>query len=104
MAEEKIIVKTGDELVTFAKNVAEDVSKLRIGADVDYHGCSTNYIYEKVNRAIEHLEWIIDRVAELNNEIVRCEECKTFTSELDNDNLCYGCSDDEEFKEDAEDY
>lgn len=96
---EKIQIKSGGELVSFVKNISEQVSKLRIGDDVDYMGCSRSYIYEKVHIAIHNLEWIIDRIAELHNDKVRCIECSEFTDTLDKDDLCYRCSSDEEWRE-----
>jgi len=97
--EKEIEIKKGDDLVNFVKNISSEVSKLRIDSDVDYMGCSRSYVYEKVFLAIHDLEWIIDRVAELNREIVRCKECRDFAISFDKNNLCYRCSNDDDRKE-----
>jgi len=96
MDEEKIEVKHADELVDFVKGVSKQVYRLRIGKDVDYMGCSRSYVYEKVQTAIHDLEWIIDRIAELKGDVVRCEECRDFAEYFDKYNLCARCSDEEE--------
>lgn len=57
-------VKSGDEIVTFVKHIDRLVDVLRINDGVDYVGCSSSYVLEKVELAINALKWIKQRVKE----------------------------------------
>lgn len=95
----KIDIKHANELVDFGKNISQQISELRINENVDYSGCSRGYVYEKIHGAIRDLEWIVDRIAKLNGDVVRCEDCGDFEDDLDALNCCYNCSEDEEWRE-----
>lgn len=88
--ENKILEVThGGEIVSFVKAISGLIGILRIG-DIDVMGCSTDYIYSKIQQAIHDLEWIRDRVSEVKGETILCDNCKSY-DDLDDDNLCGNC-------------
>lgn len=61
-------VEHSGELVAFAKGISELVCMLRIGGaktKVDFQGCSSSYVVEKVRLAIRDLKWIEYRIKEM---------------------------------------
>jgi len=92
--DKKFEVKHGDELVTFVKSIVGLIGVLRIN-DIDTMGCSTTYIYEKIQLAIHDLEWMRNRVAEIKDETILCINCGEY-ADLDDNNLCFNCREDQE--------
>lgn len=64
-------VEHGNEIVSFVKSISRTIGIMRIGGEgrqVDFMGCSPDYVLSKIDAAINDLKWIKQRVKELDKE------------------------------------
>lgn len=62
------IVKEADEIVSRMKELSKEITQLAIPDDIDFLGCSSDYVIEKIDILISDLEWIKDRIKNVSKK------------------------------------
>lgn len=65
LSESYFEVNNGGEIVHFVKAISRLIGVLRINK-VDFLGCSASYVEEKIDLAIKDLQWMKNRIKEID--------------------------------------
>ncbi len=65
VSKEKRKVEYSGEIVTLMKSFDRIIGELEIGKDIDFIGCSPDYVIDKINLTIGSLKWMTERIKEI---------------------------------------
>lgn len=53
-----IIVKSPNEIVDYVKQIRKEINNFVINQNLDFKGCSIDYVEEQIDTLIADLEWL----------------------------------------------